>query len=345
MEHRGLGRNSVRVSTLCLEAMSFGAMGNRDVADCVRIVHRALDGGINFLDTADVYSQGESEDIFGKALTSRQDDVVLATKVYNSMGCNKNTSGAPRRWIVMACEDSLRRLGIDRIDLYQVHRPDEHTDVDQTLGAPSDLVRDGKVLMVGTSTFPAHKIVEAHWASEQRGHMRFRCEHPPYSIFVRNAERDVLPACERYGVGAIVWSPLNSGWLTGKYRRDQAPAAGSRFASLGRASWSAGAPGAQLKLALLPELEALAADAGLDLISLALSFTLAHRAVTLTIIGLRTMEQLESQLPAGDLTLSKDVLDRIDEIVDSGDTVSRADIAYEPQSIRDARAGRQVSVR
>src|SRR5215203_19629 len=229
MELRYLGRSGVRVSALTLGAMSFGSMGNADRDDCTRIIHRALDAGINIIDTADVYSAGESEEIVGAALRGRRDDVVLATKAFNPMGRDVNRRGSSRRWIIRACEDSLRRLGVDHVDLFQLHRPDENTDIDDTLGALTDLVRQGKVRMIGSSTFPAEAIVEAQWAAERRGHEKLRSEQPPYSIFVRSIERDVLPTCQRHGMGAIVWSPLNGGWLTGKYRRDAAPPAGSRF--------------------------------------------------------------------------------------------------------------------
>jgi aryl-alcohol dehydrogenase-like predicted oxidoreductase len=334
MEYRALGRSGVRLSALTLGAMSFGSMGNADHDDCVRIIHRALDAGINVIDTADVYSRGESEQIVGAALKGRRDDVVLATKSFNPMGRDPNRRGSSRRWVIRACEDSLRRLDVDHIDLYQLHRPDENTDIDDTLDALSELVRSGKVRMVGSSTFPAEALVEAQWASESRGHVRLRSEQPPYSIFVRGIERDVLPTCRRYGMGVIVWSPLNGGWLTGKYRAGEVAPEGSRFARLDRATWSMDSPGAQRKLELLPALETVAADCGTDLITLSLAFTLAHPAVTSAIVGPRTITQLESQLAAGDLRLDTATLDRIDGIVAPGETIARADIAYEPQALR-----------
>ncbi|MEU7814003.1 aldo/keto reductase [Pseudonocardia sp. NPDC049154] len=331
MEMRALGRSGVRVSSLCLGAMAFGARGNTDHDDSVRIIHRALDAGINFVDTADVYSQGESEEIVGRALKGRRDDVVLATKFFNPMGEDPNRRGMSRRWIVKACEESLRRLDTDHIDLYQVHRLDEETDLDELLGALSDLVRQGKVRMVGSSTFPAEAIVEAHWTSERRGHVPLRTEQPPYSILVRGIERDVLPTCARYGMGVLVWSPLNSGWLTGKYRSGQTPEAASRLGKLGR---NVDGPTGRRKTEAVEQLEAIAADAGLDLITLALAFTLAHPAVTSSIIGPRTMEQLESQVPAASVTLTAETLDRIDEVVRPGETITRRDVAFEPRSIR-----------
>jgi aryl-alcohol dehydrogenase-like predicted oxidoreductase len=336
MEKRVLGRTGVHFSTLTLGAMAFGSMGNTDREDCVRIIHRALDSGINVVDTADVYSAGESEEIVGQALKGRRDDVVLATKSYNPMGRDANRRGSSRRWIIRACENSLRRLGTDYIDLYQLHRPDANTDIEDTLSALTDLVRQGKVRMIGSSTFPAEAIVEAQWASERRALERLRSEQPPYSIFVRGIERDVLPTCERYGMGAVVWSPLNGGWLTGKYRRDTPPPAGSRFDRSARGPWGMDSPGADRKLDLLPALESVAKDSGTDLIGLSLAFTIAHPTVTSTIIGPRTMEQLESQLAAADLRLDDAALDRIDEIVPPGETVSRTDISYEPRQIRRA---------
>jgi aryl-alcohol dehydrogenase-like predicted oxidoreductase len=338
MEMRALGRSGVQVSSLCLGAMAFGANANPDHDDCIRVIHRALDAGINFVDTADIYSRGESEEIVSKALRGRRDDVVLATKFFNPMGDDPNRRGISRRWIVRACEESLRRLGTDYIDLYQVHRLDEATDLDEMLGALSDLVRQGKVRMVGSSTFPAEAVVEAHWTSERRGHVRLRTEQPPYSIFVRGIERDLLPTCQRYGMGVLVWSPLNSGWLTGKYRAGQSPAAGSRLARLGR---SIDGPTAARKTDALVQLESIAADAGLDLITMALAFTLAHPAVSSSIIGPRTMEQLVSQLPAAEATLSQETLDRIDKVVRPGETLHRPDVAYEPRAIREASARRR----
>jgi aryl-alcohol dehydrogenase-like predicted oxidoreductase len=334
MELRPLGRSGIRVSALCLGAMSFGSMGNPDRDDCIRIIHRALDAGINVIDTADVYSAGQSEEIVGAALKGRRDDVVLATKSFNPMGRDPNRRGSSRRWIIRACEDSLRRLGTDHVDLYQLHRPDENTDIEETLEALTDLVRQGKVRLVGSSTFPAEAIVEAQWAAERRGAVRVRSEQPPYSIFVRGIERDVLPTCRRYGMGAMVWSPLNGGWLTGKYRSEAPPPQDSRFARVARGPWQLDSPGAARKLELLPHVEEVARDAGMDLITLSLAFTLAHPGVTSTIIGPRTMEQLESQLPAGDIRLDDAALDRIDDLVAPGETISPSDIAYEPQALR-----------
>src|SRR5436309_5422698 len=229
MDYRTLGRTGVEVSPLCLGAMMFGAWGNTDHDDSIRIIHRALDAGINFVDTADVYSRGESEQIVGKALAGgRRDNVILATKVHGTMGDDPNEFGNSRRWIVREVENSLRRLGTDWIDLYQIHRPEPDTDIDETLGALSDLVHAGKVRYIGSSTFPAPLIVEAQWVAEKRGRERFVSEQPPYSMVVRAVEDDVLPTCQRYGMGVIPWSPLASGWLTGRYRLGSEPPASHR---------------------------------------------------------------------------------------------------------------------
>ncbi len=334
MRYRTLGNTGVEVSELCLGAMMFGAHGNPDHDDCVAMIHRSLDAGINFVDTADVYSHGESETIVGKALAGRRDDVVLATKFHLAMGDGPNHGGNSRRWIVREIEDSLRRLGTDWIDLYQVHRPDPSTDIEDTLAALDDLVHAGKVRYAGCSTFPAESIVEAHWAAERRGVERFRTEQPPYSIFARHIERDVLPTCGRYGMGVLVWSPLNGGWLTGRYstgeverstRMDRMPL---RF-DLTRDD-------NQRKLALCGELDKVAADAGTNLLGLALGFVLAHPAVTSAIIGPRTAPQLEGILDAGARPLDDDVLDRIDELVAPGTDVSRADGGWVSPAIQSA---------
>lgn len=322
-------------------SMMFGPIGNPDEASCRRMIDQALDAGINVIDTADVYSSGASEEIVGRALKGRRDGLVVATKFFNPMGADTNQRGSSRRWIIRACEDSLRRLGTDHIDLYQAHRPDENTDIDETLGALSDLVRDGKVRMIGTSTFPAEAIVEAQWCAQERGHVRPRSEQPPYSILARGIERDVLPTLQRHGMGAIVWSPLNGGWLTGKYRAGEQAPAGSRFERLGRGPWSLESAGASRKFAAVERLEEIASGAGLDLITMALAFTLAHPAVTSAIIGPRTEEQLAGQLKAADVVLSDDVLDAIDGVVSPGETIDLRDISYEPQAVRKAHLRRR----
>ena len=341
MEYRSLGRTGMKVSPLCLGAMMFGAWGEPDHDVSIKIIHRALDAGINFIDTADVYSQGESESIVGKALAGgRRDDIILATKVHSQMGVGLGERGDPnkrgnsRRWITREVEDSLRRLQTDWIDLYQMHRPDPGTDIEETLGALTDLQRQGKIRVFGSSTFPAHEIVEAHWVAERRGLGRFLTEQPPYSILVRGIETDVLPVAEKYGMGVIPWSPLAGGWLTGRYRKGQDIPETHRAQRIpGRYDLSI--PGNQAKLDAVEELAVLAEDAGLSLIHLALAFTLTHPAVTAPIIGPRTMEQLESQLGVLDVTLSEDILDRIDKIVPPGVSLNREDSGYIPPGLRE----------
>jgi aryl-alcohol dehydrogenase-like predicted oxidoreductase len=325
----------VSVSKFCLGAMMFGAWGNPDHAESVRIIHAALDAGVNFIDTADVYGQGESEEIVAKALAGgRRDNVVLATKFHNPMGEDPNQRGNSRRWIMRAIEDSLRRLGTDWIDLYQVHRPDPDTDIDETLGALTDLVHAGKVRMIGSSTFPAHQIVEAQWAAERRGRERFVCEQPPYSLLTRGIEADVLPVVEQYDMGAIAWSPLGGGWLSGRYRKGDVPE--SRRAQMIPHRYDLSLPGNQAKLEAVEALAQLAEEAGLSLIEMALAFVIEHPAMTAAILGPRTMEHLESQLPAADVKLSKDVLDRIDEIVAPGSNPNPADAGWTNPWLADA---------
>jgi aryl-alcohol dehydrogenase-like predicted oxidoreductase len=335
MEPRQLGRTGVRVSPLCLGAMMLGAWGNPDHDESVRIVHRALDAGINFVDTADVYSAGESEEIVGKALAGRRDDVVLATKVHGQMGPGPNRQGNSRRWIVQACEDSLRRLGTDWIDLYQIHRPDPSCNVDETLGALTDLVHAGKIRYAGSSTFLPSQIVEAQWVAERRGRERFVCEQPPYSILVRGVEAEVLPVCERYGMGVIPWSPLAGGWLTGRFRKGQELPTSHRARRVpGRYDMTL--PGNQRKLDAVEALAGLAEQAGIPMVHLALAFVLRHPAVTAPIIGPRTMEQLESQLGAVDVVLDDDLLDAVDGIVPPGTTLNPPDRGWEPPALADA---------
>src|SRR3954467_5230340 len=279
MKMRTLGRTGVKVSPLCLGAMMFGAWGNRDHDESISIIHRALDGGINFIDTADVYSAGESEEIVGKALAGRRDGIVLATKVGFPMGDDPNRRGASRRRIINGVEDSLQRLGPDHIDLYQIHRPDPSTDIEETLGALTDLVQKGKVRYVGSSTYPAAEIVEAQWAARERGLQRYATEQPPYSILVRAIEADVLPTCARYGMGVIPWAPLASGWLSGRWRKG-AEQPGSTRAERLPARYDLSLPGNQKKLDVVDELAQLAEAAGMTLIQLAIAFVLNHPAVT-----------------------------------------------------------------
>ncbi|HEV2812833.1 MAG TPA: aldo/keto reductase [Solirubrobacteraceae bacterium] len=337
---RPLGRTGVRVSPLCLGAMMFGAWGNTDHDDGVRIIHRALDAGINFIDTADVYSRGESEEIVGKALAGgRRDNVVLATKFHGTMGDDPNESGNSRRWIFREVEASLKRLRTDWIDLYQVHRWDPWTDHDETLGALSDLVRQGKVRSIGSSTFPAAQIVEAQWVARERGHQRYVCEQPPYSLLARGIEADVLPACLEHGMGVITWSPLGGGWLSGKWRKD-ADDLGSRRSAMIPKRYDLSLPENQAKLDAADALGKLADEAGISLIHLALAFAINHPAVTSAIIGPRTMEQLESQLGATELRLEDDLLDRIDAIVPPGTTINPADAGWQNPALAPARLRR-----
>jgi aryl-alcohol dehydrogenase-like predicted oxidoreductase len=329
MEMRPFGRTGVKVSPLCLGAMMFGAWGNTDHDDCIRIIHRALDAGINFIDTADVYARGESEEIVGKALAGgRRDHVVLATKVHGTMGDDPNEFGNSRRWITQEVDNSLRRLGTDWIDLYQIHRPEFDTDIDETLGALTDLVRAGKIRYFGSSTFPAAMIVEAQWVAEKRGRERYVCEQPPYSILTRGIEADVLPVCRSYGMGVIPWSPLAGGWLTGRYRKDQEVPT-SRRAALVPHRYDMSLPGNQAKLEAAEALAQLAEQTGISLIHLALAFVIRHPAITAAIIGPRTMEQLESQLGADEVQLPDEVLDRIDGIVPPGTNLNPRDAGWE----------------
>jgi aryl-alcohol dehydrogenase-like predicted oxidoreductase len=330
----------MQVSPLCLGAMMFGAWGEPDHDTSIAVIHRALDAGINFIDTADVYSQGESEIIVGKALAgARRDDVILATKFHAPMdvpagqsGGDPNKRGNSRRWIVREVENSLRRLDTDWIDLYQVHRPDPHTDIEETLSALTDLQRQGKIRAFGCSTFPAHQVVEAQWVSERRGLGRFVTEQPPYSLLVRGIEADILPVAQRYGMGVLPWSPLAGGWLSGRFRKGQEIPISGRAQRV-PSRYDLSTPENQLKLDAADALAVLAEKAGLSLVHLALAFVLQHPAVTAPIIGPRTMEQLESQLGAVDVVLSTDVLDQIDEIVPPGVTLSRVDAGYQPPAL------------
>ena len=327
MERRPLGRTGVSVSKLCLGAMMFGAWGEPDHDESISIIHRALDAGINFIDSADIYSRGESEEIVGKALAGgRRDDVVLATKFWGQMGEEPNRGGVSRRWIIHEVENSLRRLDTDRIDLYQVHRYEPGVELEETLGALTDLVQQGKVRYIGSSTFPPSAIVEAQWLARERGLQRYRCEQPPYSILARGIEADVLLTCARYGMGVIPWSPLNGGWLTGRWRKgaeDTTPTSPARQRLANRYDLSL--PENQRKLEAAEQLAQLAEEAGIPLVQLAIAWAANHPAVTAPIIGPRTMEQLEGQLPAADLVLDQALLDRIDEIVPPGINLNPAD--------------------
>ncbi|MGX1484929.1 aryl-alcohol dehydrogenase-like predicted oxidoreductase [Streptomyces griseus] len=334
MKYRTLGRTGIKVSPYCLGAMMFGAMGNPDHEESVRIIQKALDAGINFVDTADVYSRGESEEIVGKALKGRRDEVVLATKAHLPMGDDPNQRGNSRRWLVRALEDSLRRLGTDHVDLFQVHRPSPDTDVEETLSALTDLVRAGKVRSIGASTFPASDIVEAQWVSERRGLERFRTEQPPYSILNRGIEREVLPACERYGMGALVWSPLAGGLLTGRYRKGLTP-------DTHRAAYGFKHLSDERRLDAVEALIPVAEDAGMPLTHLATAFAIAHPGVTSAIIGPRTMNHLDDLLAGAETELDDETLDRIDAIVPPGTDIGTLDMAYAPPAIEHAHLRRR----
>jgi aryl-alcohol dehydrogenase-like predicted oxidoreductase len=312
--------------------MMFGAWGNPDHDDSIRIIHRALDAGINFVDTADVYSAGESEEIVGKALKGRRDDVVLATKFWGPMGEDPNQRGVSRRWIITEVENSLRRLGTDWIDLYQMHRPDPAVDIEETLGALTDLVGQGKVRYIGSSSFSAGEIVEAQWAARERRLERFRTEQPPYSLLVRGIELDVLPTARRHGMGILTYSPLAGGWLSGSWSADSSPTSPARQRLAARFDMSL--PENQRKLEAVEQLAQVAEEAGVPLIELAIAFVVNHPAVTSAIIGPRTMEQLDSQLPAAEVVLDPAILDRIDEIVQPGVNLNPADTSYGEQVLK-----------
>lgn len=326
MHYRTLGRTGIKVSPYCLGAMMFGAQGNPDHDESVRIIHKALAAGVNFVDTADIYGHGESEEIVGKALKGRRDDVVLATKAHLPMGDDPNRQGNSRRWLVRALEDSLRRLGTDHVDLFQIHRPAPDTDIEETLSALTDLVRAGKVRAVGTSAFPASDLVEAQWVAERRALVRFRTEQPNYSLLDRGIEREVLPVCERYGMGTLVWSPLAGGMLTGRYRK-------GREADTFRGTYGFKHLADERRLDTVERLLPLAEKAGMPLTHMALAFVISHPGVTSAIIGPRTMEQLDDLLAGAGTALGDDVLDEIDAIVPPGTEVGRLDMAYDPPAI------------
>ncbi|MCO1576282.1 aldo/keto reductase [Crossiella sp. SN42] len=345
MRYRTLGGTGIEVSVHCLGAMMFGMVGNTDHEDSARIIHTALDAGINFVDTADMYSRGESEEIVGKALAGRRDEVVLATKVHFPMGEGPNRGGNSRRWITRAVEDSLRRLRTDWIDLYQVHRPDHTTDIEETLAALTDLVRQGKVRAIGCSSFPAQDIAEAHHVAERRGLYRFRTEQPPYNLLARGVETHQLPTAQRYGMGTLTYSPLANGFLSGKVRKDQPVDLTTGRPALTPFRFDASLPENAAKFDALEKLTELAADLGVPLAQLAVAFPAAHPAVTSVIIGPRTMEQLTSLLAGVELELDDATLDRIDEIVPPGTDLYRADGAWQPPSLAASRRRRPIGER
>lgn len=332
MEYRYLGSTGVRLSQLVLGAGMFGAWGNTDRDDCVRIIHAALNAGINMIDVSDVYSAGEAEEIVGKGIAGRRDDVLVATKVFSPMGDGPNQQGASRRWIVEECENSLRRLGVDHIDLYQIHKLDEHTDLDETLGALSDLIHQGKVRYAGSSSFPAAAIVEGQWVAARRGRERFVCEQPPYSMLVRGIEAEILPTCQKHELGVITWSPVAGGWLSGDWHTGTDELV-RRRAHISPARYDLSSPANEAKLKATKALAALAAEAGYSLPNLAVAFVLNHPAVAAAICGPQTNQHLEDYLRALDVELTGDILDRIDEIVAPGTNFSWVDAGYRPTSI------------
>ncbi|MEV5754105.1 aldo/keto reductase [Actinoallomurus sp. NPDC052308] len=332
MQYRTLGRTGIKVSPYALGALMFAtSVGNPDPEDSARMIHKALDAGINLIDTADAYQ--DSEEIVGKALKGRRDEVVLATKVSRSMGDDPNHQGASRRWIVTAVENSLRRLRTDHIDLYQIHRPDPTTDIEETLSVLSDLIHSGKVRAIGSSGMPASDIVEAQWVADRRGLARFRTEQPPYSLLNRGIEREVLPVAQRHGMGTLVWGPLGQGLLTGRVRKDE-PNELRRAAFVKHVN-------DERRLETVERFISLAEEVGLPLTHLAMAFAIAHPGVTSAIVGPRTMSHLDDLLAGIDVTLTDDVLDRIDEIVPPGTDVGTLDQAYVPPALQQARLRRR----
>ncbi|RTL50908.1 MAG: aldo/keto reductase [Bradyrhizobiaceae bacterium] len=335
MKYRTLGKTGIKVSPYCLGAMMFGGIGNPDHDECIRIVHKALDHGINFIDTADRYSRGESEEVVGKALKGRRDNIVLATKVHGPMGDDPNQQGNSRRWIMQAVDASLRRLQTDYIDLYQIHRPAPDTDIEETLSALTDLMRAGKVRAIGSSTFPASEIVEAQWVAERRGLARFRTEQPPYSILNRSIEREVLPVCQSYGMGALVWSPLAKGMLTGRYRKGQPLPDSLRVKAFPDQMAD------DRNLEAVERLIPLARAAGLSLTHMAMGFVMAHRGVTSAILGPRTIQHLDDLLSGAEVVLDDDILDCIDEVVPPGTDAGPMGALYAPPAVTDSHLRRR----
>ena len=302
MQYRTLGRTGVQVSTLALGAMNFGAIGRTSQDEATAIVDAALEAGINLIDTADMYGQGESEELVGKAIAGRRDDLVLATKATMPMGDERNHQGSSRRWLVTALDDSLRRLGVDHVDLYQIHRWDPSTSDEETLSALTDLQRAGKIRSFGSSTFPAYRIVQAQWAAREHHLGRYVTEQPSYSILQRGIEAHVLPVTEEYGLGVLAWSPLASGWLSGAVRAGQEISTSRSVFAPER--FDTTLPYNQARLDAVEQLAKVADEAGLTLIQLALGFVTAHPAVTSALIGPRTVDHLHSQLAAADTVLS-----------------------------------------
>lgn len=339
MRHRPLGRTGIEVSAFCLGTMMFGEAGNSDRDECRRILDAAVDAGVNFVDTADMYSNGESEEIVGDLLRGRRDDLILATKFHFQMGEGPNRSGNSRRWIMRAIDESLRRLQTDWIDLYQVHRPDPDTDIEETLSALNDLITAGKIRAFGCSTFPAEQIVEAHAVAERRGLSGFRTEQSPYSLLARGIETSVLPVCQRAGMGVVTWSPLAGGFLSGKFGEGKSVDLSSGRAALQPERFDPSIPENARKLALADRLTTLAQDIGTTLPALALAFPLTHPGVTSVIIGPRTLDQLHSALASADLALDDPTLDQIDHIVPPG--IDHYQVTWRPPHLDDAHLRRR----
>ncbi|MFJ2573322.1 aldo/keto reductase [Streptomyces halstedii] len=333
MQYRTLGRTGVQVSSLALGAMNFGRIGRTTQEEATAIVDAALDAGINVIDTADMYGDGESEEMVGKALAGRRDDIVLATKAGMPIGEERNHRGSSRRWLVTELDNSLRRLGVDHVDLYQIHRWDPSTSDEETLSALTDLQRAGKIRYFGSSTFPAYRLVQAQWAAREHRLGRYATEQPSYSILQRGIETHVLPVAEEYGLGVLAWSPLASGWLSGVVRAGK-PITTSRSALLPE-RFDTSIPGNQARLDAVELLAGVAAEAGLTMIQLALGFVTAHPAVTSALIGPRTPDHLSAQLAAADTVLSSDVLDAIDAIVAPGTDLAPQEKFDTPPSLLD----------
>lgn len=333
MQYRTLGRTGVQVSTLALGAMNFGAIGRTTQEEATAIVDAALEAGINLIDTADWYARGESETMVGRAIAGRRDDIVLATKVWGPMSDEPNHQGTSRRWVVTELEHSLRRLRVDHVDLYQVHRWDPRTSDEETLSALTDLQRAGKIRYFGSSTYPAYRIVQAQWAARENHLGRFVTEQPGYSILQRAVEAHVLPVTAEYGMGVLAWSPLAGGWLSGAIRAGREISTNRSALMQGRFDLSV--PTNRAKLDAVEQLVAVAEQADLTLIQLALGFVTAHPAVTSALIGPRTPEHLQAQLAAADTALSSDVLDAIDVIVPPGTDLAPAERSDTPPSLLD----------
>ncbi|EYT80827.1 aldo/keto reductase [Streptomyces sp. Tu 6176] len=334
MQYRTLGRTGVQVSTLALGAMNFGRIGRTTQEEATALVDTALDAGINLIDTADMYGTGESEEMVGRAIAGRRDDIVLATKAGLPMSEERNHRGASRRWLVTALDASLRRLGVDHVDLYQIHRWDPATGDEETLSALTDLQRAGKIRAFGSSTFPAHRIVQARWAAREHRLSGYATEQPGYSLLQRGAEAHVLPVTQEYGMGVLVWSPLASGWLSGAVRADRDLT--NHRARILPERFDLTVPANRARMDAVERLAKVADDAGLTMIQLALGFVTAHPAVTCALIGPRTLDHLRAQLAAADTVLPADVLDAVDGIVAPGTDLAPQEKFDTPPALLDA---------